>query len=210
MNRKPSSKKIFKVIIALLLLLFIGSVFIKRKPSQYQDIKRDNVNWRIPNLPEGFNWVENDANQQDIENNKILFNDRYEKSSEENVVTGHILAPGKIYTVKLTDKDWNYKDAGYTTENLLRKSLEGTGWSSSTRVGNHVVYGIASSGVKSSVTGYVRVEDNKVRTVVFSYFYEGDWITPENEPAFLKCPCSVSMTIFISEPVELSEYIPLN
>ena len=207
MNKNSRSKKILKIFLVLILILSIVSIFIKRKPSQYQDVKKDNINWRIPNLPEGFNWVESDANQQDMENNKILFNDRYEKSSEENVETGYILTPGKIYTVKLTDKDWNYKDAGYPTENLFRKSLEGTGWSSSTRVGNHVVYGTALSGVQSSVTGYVRVESGLVRTVVLSYYYEGNWVTPENDPAYLQCPCSVNMTIFISEPVSLDQYI---
>ncbi len=207
MNKKPSLKKIFKIFLALVVLLFIVSIFIKKRPSQYEDVKKDNINWRIPSLPDGFNWVESDANQQDIENNKILFNDMYKKSSEKNVETGYILAPGKIYTVKLTDKDWNYKDAGYTTDNLLRKSLEGTGWSSSTRVGDHVVYGTALSGVQSSVTGYVRVESDLVRTVVLSYYYEGNWITPDNEPAYLQCPCSVNMTIFISEPVSLKDYI---
>jgi len=207
MNKRFSFKKFFKILLALIVVLFVGSLFIKRKPPQHQDIKKDAINWRIPALPDGFNWVESDANQQDMENNKILFNDRYAKSSEEAVETGYILAPGKIYTVKLTDKDWNYKDAGYTTDNLLRKTLEGSGWSSSTRVGNHVIYGTALSGVESSVTGYVRVESGLVRTVVLSYYHDGNWVASGNEPAHLQCPCSVNMTLFISDPVPLDDHI---
>ncbi len=207
MNNKPSSKKIIRVVLVLLVLLVAGIFILKGKPPQFQNVKNDQINWRIPNLPDGFNWVESEANQQDIENNKILFTDRFEKNSDEDVVTGEILAPGKIYSVKLTDKDWNYKDAGYATEAILRKSLEGSGWSSSTTVGNYVVYGMAASGIQGSVTGYVRVEGDLVRTVVLSYFYDGNWIAGENEPSHLQCPCSVTMTIFISDPVNLSDYI---
>lgn len=207
MKNRPAPKKIIKILLLVLVLFFIGSFFLKRKPSQFQNTKNDQINWRLPSLPDAFNWVESEANQQDIENNKILFDDRFGKSSVENIVNGQILAPGKIYSVKLADKDSNYKDAGPVTENLLNKTLEGSGWSSSTRVGNHVVYGMAASGIQGSVTGYVRVEGDLVRTVVLSYFYEGDWVTSENEPSYLQCPCSVTMTVFISDPVNLKDYI---
>ena len=66
---------------------------------------------------------------------------------------------------------------------------------------------MAASGIQGSVTGYVRVEGDLVRTVVLSYFYDGNWIAGENEPSHLQCPCSVTMTIFISDPVNLSDYI---
>lgn len=208
MKNKPASKKIIRILLLVLTLLFISGFFLKRNPPQFQETKKSQINWRVPNLPDGFNWVESEANQQDIENNKILFNDRFEKNTEEEVTTGEILPPGKIYSVKLTDKDWNYKDAGRATEIIFKQSLEGSGWSSSTRVGNHVVYGMAASGIQGSVIGYVRVEGDLVRTVVLSYFHDGNWVTSENAPSHLQCPCSVNMTIFISEPVSLDEYIP--
>ncbi len=207
-------KKKFKVgsfikILLLLIIIFgIGVFFLKRRPANYQNVQNKEINWRIPALPENFNWTENSANEEDIKNNKIFFDDRFLKNQSEGVVTGEILAPGKIYSVTLTDKDWNYNDAGFAVLSLLDKNLESSGWSSSTRFGNYLISGVAAGGTRGLIEGYVRIENNLIRTIVFSYIYDGDWITPANEPYYLKCPCSVNMTIFISEPVSLDQYIP--
>ena len=64
MNNKPSSKKIIRVVLVLLVLLVAGIFILKGKPSQFQNVKNDQINWRIPNLPDGFNWVESEANQE--------------------------------------------------------------------------------------------------------------------------------------------------
>ena len=197
-----------KVLVLLLVIFGVGSFFIRRNPANFQNIQNKEINWRIPPLPENFNWVENDANDEDIKNNKIIFDDRFLRNQLETPISGEILASGKIYTVNLTNKDWNYNNAGFAVGSLIKKNLESSGWSTSTRYGNHLISGIALTTIKGSVTGYVRIENNQVRTIVFSYIHDGNWITPENEPAYLQCPCSVNMTIFISEPVSLDEYIP--
>jgi len=197
-----------KIFFVLLVILGIISYFLRRNPSNFQNTQNKEINWRIPSLPENFNWTENDANEEDIKNNKIIYDDRFLRNQLETPVSKDILAPGKIHSVTLTNKDWNYNNAGFAVGSLLKKNLESTGWSTSTRYGNHLISGIASNSIRGSVTGYVRVENKQVRTIVFSYLYDGNWITPENEPAYLQCPCSVNMTIFISEPVSLDQYIP--
>ncbi len=196
-----------KIFLILIVLIGVTALFLKRNPANYQNTQNKEVNWRIPSLPENFNWVENDANEEDIKNNKIILDDRFLRNQSETPISGEILASGKIYTVNLTNKDWNYNNAGFAVGSLMKKNLESSGWSTSTRYGNHLISGIASSSIKGNVTGYVRVENNQVRTIVFSYIHDGNWITPENEPAYLQCPCTVNMTIFISEPVSLDEYI---
>ena len=197
-----------KIFLALLLISGVVSFFLRRNPSNFQNTQNKEINWRIPALPENFNWVENDANEVDIKNNKVIFDDRFLRNQSETPVSGDILAPGKIHSVTLTNKDWNYNSAGFAVGSLMKKNLESSGWSTSTRYGNHLISGIASSSIKGSVTGYVRVENKQVRTIVLSYIYDGNWVTPENEPAYLQCPCVVNMTIFISEPVSLDQYIP--
>lgn len=208
MEKKKSKVGLFlKVFLILIVLIGVGTFLLKRKPANYQNIQNKEINWRIPPLPENFNWVENDANDEDIKNNKIIFDDRFLRNQSETPISGEILTPGKIYSVNLTNKDWNYNNAGFAVGSLIKKNLESSGWSTSTRYGNHLISGIAFSTIKGSVTGYVRVENNQVRTIVFSYIYDGNWITPENEPAYLQCPCIVSMTIFISEAISLDQYI---
>ena len=207
-KKKSKLGSIGKIFLAFLLVLGVISFFLRRNPSNFQNTQSKEINWRIPDLPENFNWLENNANEEDVKNNKIIFDDRFLRKQNETPVSGDILAPGKIYSVTLINKDWNYNSAGFAVGSLMKKNLESSGWSTSTRYGNHLISGIASSSIRGSVTGYVRVENNQVRTVVFSYLYDGKWITPENEPAYLQCPCTVNMTIFISEPVSLAEHIP--
>jgi len=197
-----------KIFFVLLVILGVISYFLGRNPSNFQNTQNKEINWRIPAIPENFNWSEKDANEEDIKNNKIVYDDRFLRNKLEIPVSKDILAPGKIHSVTLTNKDWNYNNGGFAVGSLMKKNLESTGWSTSTRYGNHLISGIASSSIRGSVTGYVRVENKQVRTIVFSYLYDGNWITPENEPAYLQCPCSVNMTIFISDPVSLDQYIP--
>lgn len=206
-KKKFKAGSFVKIFLALIVFIVVGSFFLRRNPANYQNIQNKEINWRIPPLPENFNWDENNANDEDIKNNKIIFDDRFLKNQLETPVSGEILAPGRIYSVSLTNKDWNYNNAGFAVGSLMKKNLESSGWSTSTRYGNHLISGIASSSIKGNVTGYVRVENNQVRTIVFSYIHDGNWITPENEPAYLQCPCTVNMTIFISEPISLAQYI---
>lgn len=208
-KKKSSIGKFIKIIFILLAIILIGLILIRMRTDNFQDTLSENqINWRVPQLPEGFNWIENNANEEDLKNNRIIFDGRFLNEAPEKAVSGEILASGKIYSVSLSDKDISYNGSGFSIDNILRGILESTGWSSSTRYGGYLFSGIAASGVQGNVSGYVKIEHSLIRTFVYSYRYDGNWVSSGNQPVHLECPCTVAMTLFISDPVALEDYIP--
>lgn len=209
-RKKFSIGKFVKILLVLLVIFLVGSFLSKRKPADFQDVSPERkINWRIPELPDGFNWVENDANEEDVKDSRIMLDDRFTNKGSENMSFSEILAPGKIYHTSLTSKESSYSgDTGSSIDKILKGTMESTGWSSSTRYKDYLVSGMAAGGIRGSISGYVRIEQGLVRTIVYGYRYDGNWISSGYEPAHLECPCTLVMTIFISEPVALENYIP--
>jgi hypothetical protein len=162
-----------------------------------------NFDWNVPKLPKGFDWEEKVPTKQDLDNSGVFWDARYNKSDSNS--SGEIpVWGGKLFEVSVDDKSPMYNKAGLSLSQELYSNFVDSGWDYSFRYGNWQISGMAAGAPLSEIAGYVKNNGSLVRTIVYSYNVLGGWQGPE---LGLKCPCAVNMSIFISEPVEMSEFI---
>jgi len=209
-GQKGSIHKVVLFLIVFLFLTFGLMYFLNNKSDKLKENEQIQINWEIPELPEGFNWSENYIEKEESEKNNfsILVEERYSDRDVKEMVSKKVFPPGKLYKTFLTDKDTSYNSAGYPIEINLRNMLESAGWAWSTRYDNYLISGVSLSSLQGNTVGYVKIEQDLIRTYVYSYVYDGNWISSENEPPHLECPCTVEMTVFISDPVPLADFLP--
>jgi hypothetical protein len=201
------------LLLILLLALFFG-VFCYLSRSSIKNALNQTpqvFDWKIPELPQGYNWVLSNATDAEMVNNRMFFDNRNAvaagKAFLADKVFGDIITTGKIFRTSVTDKDSLYNESGWTLLNKIGQNLVENGWSQSVEYGDYFIAGIATGGVRGSAEGYVKRDDHLIRTIVYGYGYDGNWVDSDNNPVQLECPCSVEMTIFVGDPVDLRNYI---
>jgi hypothetical protein len=209
-GEKGSVHKVVLFLVVFLLLAFGLFYFLGRKNNNSENNQQLQIDWEIPELPEGFNWTESYVEKSESEkSNFVVFvEERYSNKDIKDMFNGKIFLPGKIYKVSLTDKDSSYNSTGHEIEVALRNALESTGWAWSTRYGDYLISGMSSSGLQGNTSGYVKIEQGLLRTYIYSYVYDGNWVSSQNEPPHLECPCTVNMSIFVSDSSPIADYLP--
>jgi len=169
-------------------------------PLELQTQPDSQFDWKIPEFPGNFNWIESTSANTGIPG--ISFDDK--KST-----FGEITVSGKIYKTTVTDKDTTYKDAGPTYGLTLGEILAENGWSFTLQYGNYRLMGTAGLGVGGKTLGYIKLNGPIIRTIVYSYTENGNWVEGTTRPRELKCPpCSTDMTIIVSDPVDIRNFLP--
>jgi hypothetical protein len=197
---------IFILLVALFLLFYYKQVLPIKKPVEQAPQAFD---WNIPELPQEYTWVESDATDAEMMDNKMFFNAEFSGDTHADAVkSGEFKTTGKIYKSTLLDTDTNYHSSGIKLDHELQKILLEKGWEQSVKFDNYTVMGMAASGVQGNTIGYVKVNGNLARTFVYSYVNSGNWVQTGDEPVHVECPCTRKMTIFVGDAVDLRNYIP--
>jgi hypothetical protein len=204
----------------LLAALFLGVLFLLKKSSirnsgsyfsgNTKEQSTQDYDWKIPELPQGYSWVQHTATEAEMQDGRMFFDNRNAIMSGKSKivdVNGDITTTGKLFTTYVTDKEVLYDEAGSTLDNKFGQSLLTNGWVSAIDFGDYYIGGIAASGVQGSLSGYVKQDGYLIRTIVYGFTYDGNWVESDNAPIQLKCPCGVKMTIFVGDAVDLRNYI---
>lgn len=202
-------KRIIPLLI-LLVVLFFGIFYYLTRFSikNVSDQTHQVFDWKVPELPQGYDWIQSNATDTEMEDNRMFFDDRYfVGNGSPPVSSGEMKVPGKIYKASVKDTDSAYNSAGFNLNSKLDSILVKNGWEQGVQFGDYEIMGMAASGVQGNSIGYVKLDGNLIRTFVYGYINDGNWIQSNDEPIHLECPCVTKMTIFIGDPVDLRNYI---
>lgn len=140
--------------------------------------------------------------------NRMFFDSRYYSGNGSPAVSdGEIKASGKIYKASVKDTDSAYNSAGFNLWSKIDAILVKNGWSQGLQFGDYEIMGAAAGGVQGNKIGYIKREGYLLRTIVYTYINNGNFVESGNQlPGHLECPCNTEMTIFIGDPVDLRNY----
>lgn len=156
-------------------------------------------NWNIPELSKDFTWetqrVSKDSNESS--DFKVLWDKRNTNSKER----GTLPVSGIIYKVGASDSDPMYKNLRSYLREQYEQKLTETGWTSGIEIGDTYYMGAAADGVFASIRGFVKTENGKLRTIVYSYNLNvAEWEGPQSG---MKCPCTLDVKVFVSDEVAI-------
>lgn len=193
------------VIVLAAATLLISAIFTNIL--QKQNVQK--MDWHVISLPEEFEWEERNVTvfDGDIEEARIFIDPEIRDGSIENAWSGTPTLPGKLYTTVVTDEHESYQLAGYELGQQLYETVHNNGWAESVEFNNRKISGWSADGVQSGIVGFIKLNGTEVRAITYSYELNGNWVmdvTPNRE-----CPCETQMSIFISDPYDLSDFSAL-
>ncbi len=164
------------------------------------------VDWHIPAIPTELTWEESVLPEDDFYNYHMFYDNRYAPNPRV-YKDGSVPTAGKLYEAKITDKDALFNSDFSSLTLYALKLLEGTPWQQFQQYGDYNVAGMAADGTTGSILGFVNIQGDQARTVVYSQSISGTLVSNEQEPPHTNCPCTKTLRIFVGDPVDLRQYI---
>lgn len=169
---------------------------------------QEEFDWKIPEMTEEYNWKTRKITKDSEEalDYRIFWDTRNSNNTEKKLEYGEIPLGGTIYEITLTDEDEGYEKLNDRYQGYLITQLVNSGWSKTIDSGDHYISGMAADGVSGSNYGLIKMNDNKVRTVAYAYDLNVlGWEGPGSDTS---CPCTLNLSIFVSDIGDLSTEIP--
>ena len=158
----------------------------------------------IPPLFSGATWTETILGA----NSFLLSYDNYnyiQKSPTNIRQSINIQLPGHLWisTVSLPDQS---RDAIRQFQKYYNDFLKNSGWVGSQELPSKfmTIDAPAADGSTGSVWGYVKVKNNKLKSVGLQYEYIHFTNTSTDGPIEITCPCSVRLYVYVSEEVDVN------
>lgn len=152
--------------------------------------------WNIPDLPNGYDWQEIKLGKDESESYRMFWN-----TTGADATYGDTQFPTTLYFV-----DLNFDNVEEIIEyhDFASKFIEGAvsnGWDYSVLYDNKRISGTAADGVFGSIYGIVRIKDDKIRSLGYSYnLHPTSWEGLDSE---VICPCRLHLEIFVGDEVDL-------
>lgn len=154
--------------------------------------------WKVPKLPEGFNWQIKLLKKEEAMDYRMFWDSQGNGSSY-----GDILFPTTLY---FTDLNYNDpKDIMDSNDFAVKfgKEMEANGWNFDVNYNSKRIIGMAADGVFGSSYGTVKMISNQIKSVGYSYnLKSASWDGPGSD---VVCPCQLHLEIFIGDEVNLKD-----
>lgn len=210
---------IFLTIVLILLSIYLirTSLLASFTRSLNFGVANREFDWQIPDLPPGYEWKEMSPSQEQIERYSVYYDDRYLNPTDSpdtavpdsKINKSRMKISGKIYKTEISDSDKKYLDSGSNLfQSYLSPFLLSKGWFIGRKYDNYFIAGASKDPNDSDNTnnyhGFIKTNGYIVRSYV--YYYKISSLGSAFGTNY--CPCSVSMEIFISDPVDIRTFIP--
>lgn len=196
MNREKGHIYLY-LLLAILILGGLLAVFVLKNNSTSK--QKEVFDWEVPDFPEVCDLIES----KDFKPYEILLN-------EPEAVLSPISIPvnGKYYSCEYPFTDpTNMGDGNDFYMKLLAMSETGN-WKQTLDLGSYHVAVYGADGPTGSTIGYFRREGYMLRAYIYGYNISKQVdFNPATGESIVSCPCSESIQVFVSDPVDITEYI---
>lgn len=196
----PKWAKYILIVAGSILLLI---VIVMWALLSYVDYKSDHV---VPYMPVPITEVKNSFVPPSIEG--IVW--RETSSSEDVLNADYFNLSGENGKLNFTGKTWTAtsSDSSYSFPYSMMEEMRDDGWVTQLDLDkNIVIYPPTGDGPGSSQVGYLKLENNNLRLIVFSS-YLSKYIQDTDAVGFVyECPCEWILSVSESDPLNISDLI---
>jgi hypothetical protein len=160
-------------------------------------------NFSIP--PAGYNWklVTNDKDKF-FTSGQVFYDEK-----KDGGKYGLINFKGKEWIFKTTEEAQNFPFAGLDISEA-DKMLKENNWFPQIQYKNFQIDGMAADGPNGSDWGLVKLDGNKLSTVIFADHttFNGPVEEKNGEEPEENCPCEYEYRVFLGDPVDIDSVLP--
>jgi hypothetical protein len=156
---------------------------------------RENYDWQVPELSFGYDWQEIPFGAGGTGSFDMSYSYTGTRTVDEEYVFGYI-APqtGVLYETYVPNTAGgalNMMD-GVQLYNTFNDLMVTNGWQQAVDYGSYNIRGVVGDSPSGSLIGYVKINDNYIRTITYSYLILSD---------------KTHMQIFVSDSINLNDFI---
>lgn len=171
---------------------------------KFVDKNQTNSSIKVPTLYPGAIWKEEVNNPKD--SGFFIYYDNFDYQSDvKNRQTNYIVPTGHLWTTTINNlNDVWAKRAEF--EKYYSDQLGSSDWSWDKSLADRKirVTGPSADSPISSVWGYIKTQNNKLKMIGFSYYISKFTDTGGGGPVEVKCPCDLELKVFVSDDVDLN------
>lgn len=195
----------FALALVFIFLSFMYTIVRDSQPTRKEvlDIKNGLTDtytkgWNIPTLPAEYEWKE-----EKVARTNPSYRIGYSWKNSEGITDfDDLYFSGVKYSTVIVNNDPNslpLDPLGVQISNILEVS----GWKSSVDYKDISFQAIEAVGISGYVSGRIKIYNDQIRSINYGYIFRA--LSEPVGSGLLKCPCEIHLSIFISDPVNLSE-----